>query len=679
MARRHVRSHAKGCFIELDTLDEDGETWETHYRWNYAVQENLKRQGFTFPEADVLLLLDLSTQLVNEHILLDADVKDFGELSREVCKHINTKGANLKEQAVNRSRIAKLLASKNKDLQTKVEDLVKDPILMPGAGESAMSINVLCSDAIVTKELVFVRLANPVLSFIDCVISAQYCLFCFGPTEDEQACIAEGCAFAAMMSDYNFELMIREAATHVQVLRGFVKQIEDLVVLPHVHMHNTVKSLFSAPGTPARAKRTGSGEASPTKQQQGWESPSKGGQPVARNNPDAEDVLADLLEVFIRDFDHAEEEQRAGHDLHDETHHHDDVENPYVFDDSTHTESFVQMMAVDTDGPDTGRKRTLHRWHNALQQDCISELFPQLNYGGAAGREAAAEPRFMERVVSNSGGLNRSRSSSRLKRNNSGSSFRFDRSSTGRQPEPEDTLEWGSPHLPRESAPLMARALVELEEAGAVFLDLEASDAREMYQGVGAQLRERLETMGIAKLVGELGMDKLLAFLEHGGSWPYGERAELDGGYSGMAGGGGLSPKSGASSRGGSRESSMGRSVHGSSRRGSLTKGVSGANLRDLLRSTAATEEKEMSALFLESDHGAGGTWHEESLEVLCVHSAVLPPGRRVVMLVRLKEAVESDLGPGCPNIRWLYVRLGYPPPSVRTEGQRFCRAAVSF
>ena len=182
-------------------------------------------------------------------------MKDFAEQSREVCKHVNSRRVNFKEKAVNWSPIANLLASKNKDLQTKVEDLVKDPILMPGAGESAMSVNALCSDAIVTKELVFVRLANPVLSFIDCVISAQCYLFCFGPTEDEQACIAEGYGFAAMMPDCKFELMIREAATHVQVLRGFVKQIEDLVVIPHVHMHKTVKSLFSAPGTPARVKR----------------------------------------------------------------------------------------------------------------------------------------------------------------------------------------------------------------------------------------------------------------------------------------------------------------------------------------------------------------------------------------------------------------------------------------
>lgn len=33
-----VRSFAKGCFIELDTLHEEGLVWETKHRWNYAVQ-----------------------------------------------------------------------------------------------------------------------------------------------------------------------------------------------------------------------------------------------------------------------------------------------------------------------------------------------------------------------------------------------------------------------------------------------------------------------------------------------------------------------------------------------------------------------------------------------------------------------------------------------------------------
>lgn len=45
-----VRSHAKGCFIELDTLHEDGVTWETNYRWNYAVQV---RDNFLFSSSDL--------------------------------------------------------------------------------------------------------------------------------------------------------------------------------------------------------------------------------------------------------------------------------------------------------------------------------------------------------------------------------------------------------------------------------------------------------------------------------------------------------------------------------------------------------------------------------------------------------------------------------------------------
>ena len=104
-----VRSHAKGCFIELDTLHEDGVNWETNYRWNYAVQvctriaalfplvlalecfyvrtemqENVQRHGFTFPEVNVLLLLDLVDQLINEHILLDLEVKDFADLQYNI-------------------------------------------------------------------------------------------------------------------------------------------------------------------------------------------------------------------------------------------------------------------------------------------------------------------------------------------------------------------------------------------------------------------------------------------------------------------------------------------------------------------------------------------------------------------------------------------------------------------
>lgn len=83
--------------------------------------------------------------------------------------------------------------------------------------------------------------------------------------------------------------------------------------------------------------------------------------------------------------------------------------------------------------------------------------------------------------------------------------------------------------------------------------------------------------------------------------------------------------------------------------------------------------------MFLETDHGGGGTWHEESMEVLCVHSAVLPPGRRVVILVRLSSAVESDLGEGSPAIRWLYVCLGSFHPREVAKNEGMARAVSLF
>ena len=57
---------------------------------------------------------------------------------------------------------------------------------------------------------VFVRLARPLLCFMDSPLAAQYCLFVFGPSSQEQACVAEGCAFAAVMSDFNLEHAIKE-------------------------------------------------------------------------------------------------------------------------------------------------------------------------------------------------------------------------------------------------------------------------------------------------------------------------------------------------------------------------------------------------------------------------------------------------------------------------------------
>ena len=607
-------------------------------------QENVKRHGFTFPEVNVLLLLDLVDQLVNEHILLDVEANDFGQLAKEVCSHITVPGGDEGRHAIER-----LLASKNKDLRGHLEDLNTDPILMPGEGEHAMSVNVFCSDAIENKELVFVRMKKPIMAFMDSVVAAQYCLFCFGPVSQEAACIAEGCAFAGVMSDYNLEVMIKDAINAEEVHLGFAEHIEDLVVLPHVHMHSSIrKQQPGSPGTPTRKNRQNT--------------------PSTRNRADAEDVLEEILELCIQDFDHAEEEKQAGHDIHAETHLHEHEDGEHVtFTDEGHTESFVEMVAVDTDGPYAGVRRTIARWHNALQQDCTADP--------AMAQAMARASRV--RGLSGRPALARARSS----RSSSVTSFA---QANGRitevpltPPPPEDAVvEWGHPHLPHESAPLMAEAVERLaEDAMCISLDVDVPDVEAMYKVTGVKLRERLESLGLVKAVGDLGVQKLLSFFDAAG------RVEEvpQGGFSapvvvldGVGRGRSIS-KQGSFKRSESFTLAM-RPRRSISMGGTPEDGLHKAQSRQSKMKADAEN-----ALFMETDHGGSGTWHEESMEIMCVHSAVLPPGCTVCMLLRLKNAVEQDLGPGFPSIRWLYVTLGafHPDDVLRNEG--IARAVALF
>ena len=595
---------------------------------------------------NVLLLLDLVKQLVNEHILLDIEVKDFAELAKEVCSHITVPGGES-----GRRVIEKLLGSKNKDLRQHLDDLASDPILMPGEGEHAMSVNVFCSDAIETKELVFVRMKTPIMAFMDSVVAAQYCLFCFGPVAQEAACIAEGCAFAAVMSDYNLEVVIKDAIDADDVHMGFAEHIEDLVVLPHVHMHSSIrKQQPGSPGTPG----------TPTKKKQ-KESES------SRNRADAEDVLEEILELCIQDFDHAEEEQRAGHDIHEETHLHEHEDGEHVtFTDEGHTESFVEMFSVDTDGPYAGVRRTIARWHNALQQDCKSDpaIARALARADAiarspSGRQSLARSRSSGQIArqSSSGHMARTRSSSSVIRTRSStkSSSAFEAISAV----PEDApVEWGHPHLPHESAPLMAEAVQRLGDDACISLDIEATDVEMMYKAAASKLRGLLEARGLTRAVGELGVKKLLSFFYAGGKL----EEVPQGGFSTpvvMA-----EDQSGHIRSSSLRQSSFKRSE-------SYARKVRASDGEEA-RTRAKMKEAEESALFMETDHGGSGTWHEESMEVLCIHSAVLPPGTDLCILLRLKEAVEQDLGPGFPSIRWLYVCLGayYPDDVTNNEGR---------
>ena len=79
-------------------------------------------------------------------------------------------------------------------------------------------------------------------------------------------------------------------------------------------------------------------------------------------------------------------------------------------------------------------------------------------------------------------------------------------------------LQWGTPHLPHESAPLMAEALDELTDEGCIFLDVPAASMSEMYEITAEKLRERLEVLGLVRDVGELGVNKLLSCFEMEGN-----------------------------------------------------------------------------------------------------------------------------------------------------------------
>jgi len=47
-----------------------------------------------------------------------------------------------------------------------------------------------------------------------------------------------------------------------------------------------------------------------------------------------------------------------------------------------------------------------------------------------------------------------------------------------------------------------------------VVLDLEAADINDAYEKCAAQLRSRMDASGLRRAVGELGLDKVLAYLE---------------------------------------------------------------------------------------------------------------------------------------------------------------------
>ena len=54
-------------------------------------QENVKRHGFTFPEVNVLLLVDWVNAVTEENIILDLEVSDFAALAEHGARRRATR------------------------------------------------------------------------------------------------------------------------------------------------------------------------------------------------------------------------------------------------------------------------------------------------------------------------------------------------------------------------------------------------------------------------------------------------------------------------------------------------------------------------------------------------------------------------------------------------------------
>ena len=171
-------------------------------------------------------------------------------------------------------------------------------------------------------------------------------------------------------------------------------------------------------------------------------------------------------------------------------------------------------------------------------------------------------------------------------------------------------------------------------------------------------LSHRLEVLGLTKAVGELGVQKLLSFLDSGGqtlqevpqggfSTPvvvvYDPRkkrgASLRASSSVVGGGGGGGGAQMMRRRGSSigedyeerRRTSHGGDLNSSSMWGldmsangsSVSPKIANSSYSEASRRKARARAEAESMLFMETDRGGCGTWHEESMEVLCIHSAV--------------------------------------------------------
>ena len=320
---RHLRTFTKGCFIELDEVRDDGQ-WTTHFRWNYAMQQDLDKNTLTFPAADIGRLIAISSGLTQESVLLDVEAKDFPAVCRRACGKADS-GLNWMGESADC-----IMATKHVG-RTELDD--EGIHFVPGEEESAFSINVLSSKRIMTKSFVFCRLASPVPCLTAQSMPAKFCLFCLGPEAMRDECVAEGCTFAAIMCDRIFRTTAEHVADAAALREHFCSYIQDLVVLPHFHIHSSLHSVLDS------------------KHAEGEE---------------VEDLGAAVTEMLMADMNGIKETSspNRGSDslerLHERTHRLDKS-----FQESRHHECFVQMVSLQD-----GHKVVLCRWHNALEQKC---------------------------------------------------------------------------------------------------------------------------------------------------------------------------------------------------------------------------------------------------------------------------------------------------------------------
>ena len=311
---RSFRTFAKGCFIELDEVDAEG-NWTTPYRWNYAVQESLDRNAFSFPQADLQSLMEIAANMTPSTIVLDSGAASFAEATKGVLGRTHAL-ANRSEE----NYLQKLFSGKHTGGLLEVED----PTLTPEEDEHACSINVHVSDKVRKRRFLFVRLKHRTMCFLDFPMPADIIVFCVGPESERDKVMAQACSFASIMCDVNFRHWARSAQSidrfHVQ----YVQYLQDLVVIPHVHVHCAHAQVQSMD----------------TKEE-------------------CEDITSAILEMIISDFNYADD----AHKIHERTHLPDAF---HLFRESDHTECFVSMCDITSN-----HRLFLHRWHNGLQQDYL--------------------------------------------------------------------------------------------------------------------------------------------------------------------------------------------------------------------------------------------------------------------------------------------------------------------